>query len=78
MICEETISQMKDGVVVLNFSRDTLVCDDDMAKALESGKVKKYITVFPNPKTVKMKNTILIPHLGASTEESEECVLFWR
>ncbi len=63
---------MKDGVVVLNFARDLLVNDDDMAEALASGKVKKYISDFPNPKVVKMPGAIVIPHLGASTEESED------
>lgn len=72
MINAETIAKMKDGVVVLNFARDLLVNDDDMATALESGKVKKYVTDFPNPKAVNMKNVIAIPHLGASTEESED------
>lgn len=72
MINEDVISSMKDGVVVLNFARDLLVDDDAMAKALESGKVRRYITDFPNPKSVKMKNVIAIPHLGASTEESED------
>ncbi len=72
MINAETIEKMKDGVVVLNFARDLLVNDDDMAAALESGKVRKYVTDFPNPKAVNMKNVIAIPHLGASTEESED------
>lgn len=72
MINAETIGKMKDGVVVLNFARDLLVNDDDMAAALESGKVRKYVTDFPNPKAVNMKNVIAIPHLGASTEESED------
>lgn len=72
MINEETIGKMKDGVIVLNFARDLLVCDDAMAEALERGKVARYVTDFPNPKSVKMKGAIAIPHLGASTEESEE------
>ncbi len=72
MINAETIGKMKDGVVVLNFARDLLVNDEDMAAALESGKVRKYVTDFPNPKAVNMKNVIAIPHLGASTEESED------
>ena len=72
MINAETVGKMKDGVVVLNFARDLLVNDDDMAAALESGKVRKYVTDFPNPKAVNMKNVIAIPHLGASTEESED------
>ncbi len=62
---------MKDGVAIINFARDALVVDDDIKKALESGKVSRYITDFPNPKTVNMKNTIVIPHLGGSTLESE-------
>ncbi len=72
MINAETIGQMKDGVVVLNFARDLLVDDDAMTVALEAGKVRRYVTDFPNPKSVAMKNVIAIPHLGASTEESED------
>lgn len=72
MINGQTIGQMKDGVVVLNFARDLLVDDDAMAAALEIGKVRRYVTDFPNPKSVAMKNVIAIPHLGASTEESED------
>ena len=72
MIDKEAIEKMKDGVVVLNFARDVLVKDDDMAAALASGKVKKYVTDFPNPKSANMENAIVIPHLGASTEESED------
>ena len=72
MINEEAISQMKDGVVILNFARDILVNEEDLSKALGSGKVAKYVSDFPNKTSVKMKNTIVIPHLGASTEESED------
>ena len=72
MINGQTIGQMKDGVVILNFARDLLVDDDAMAAALETGKVSRYVTDFPNPKSVAMKNVIAIPHLGASTEESED------
>lgn len=72
MISEDALSKMKDGVVVLNFARDVLVDEDAMSKALESGKVKKYVTDFPNPKSVHMKNVLVLPHLGASTEESED------
>lgn len=72
MINEEAINQMKDGVVILNFARDILVNEEDLSKALESGKVAKYVSDFPNKTSVKMKNTIVIPHLGASTEESED------
>ena len=67
-----SISKMKDGVVILNYARDLLVNDEDMAQALLSGKVKRYMTDFPNPATARMVNVIATPHLGASTEESEE------
>lgn len=72
MICKNTLSSMKDGVVILNFSRDLLVNDEDMAEALKSGKVKRYVTDFPNTKSAAMDGAIVIPHLGASTEESED------
>ncbi len=72
MFNEATFSLMKDDVYILNFSRDGLVNEADMAAALESGKVGKYITDFPNENTLKMKNVVPIPHLGASTRESEE------
>ena len=68
----DAISKMKDGVVVLNYARDLLVNDADMAKALESGKVRRYMTDFPNRQTAGMTGVIATPHLGASTEESEE------
>ena len=72
MINEEALSQMKDGVIVLNFARDALVDDDAMEAALKSGKVKRYITDFPNDRTAGMEGVVAIPHLGASTEESED------
>ncbi|MGO4886376.1 phosphoglycerate dehydrogenase [Anaerobacillus sp. MEB173] len=72
MFNQETFGIMKEGVHILNFSRGELVNEDDMAVALENGKVGKYITDFPNENTLKMKNTVSIPHLGASTNESEE------
>ena len=72
MINAEALEKMKDGVIVLNFARDLLVDDDAMADALASGKVKRYVTDFPNPKTANMPGCIAIPHLGASTEESED------
>ncbi|MBR7015001.1 MAG: phosphoglycerate dehydrogenase [Lachnospiraceae bacterium] len=71
-INRETIAKMKDGVRFLNFARDALVDDEAMAEALESGKVRVYVTDFPNPAVVKMKNTVIFPHLGASTEEAED------
>ena len=71
-----TFAKMKDGVKILNFSRDFVVNEDDIAAALESGKVSKYVTDFATPKSVRMKNTVVIPHLGASTEEAEDnCAL---
>ena len=72
MINKETISKCKDGVVILNFARGGLVDSDAMLEALESGKVKKYVTDFPDAKLLGIKNVIAIPHLGASTKESEE------
>ena len=72
MLNKEAFDQMKDGVVILNFARDLLVNDDDMKAALESGKVRRYVTDFPNPAVVKMPNVIATPHLGASTAESED------
>ena len=72
MINEQTIAMMKDGVIVLNFARDALVDDDAMEAALKSGKVKRYITDFPNDRTAGMEGVVAIPHLGASTEESED------
>ena len=72
MINAETFTKMKDGVVILNFARDLLVNDTDIEVALKSGKVSKYVTDFPNEKTAKMQGVIAIPHLGASTEESED------
>ena len=68
----EAFSKMKDGVVILNYARDLLVKDDDMEEALKSGKVRKYLTDFPNARTANMDQVIATPHLGASTEESEE------
>lgn len=72
MIDKAAVSQMKDGVVVLNFARDQLVNEADMVEALEQGKVARYVSDFPNPTTAGKKGTICIPHLGASTEESED------
>lgn len=72
MFNKEAFDKMKDGVVLLNFSRDTLVNEDDIKAALESGKVAKYVVDFPNPTTVKLPNTTVTPHLGASTQESED------
>lgn len=72
MINEGAIHMMKGGVRILNLARGTLVNDDDILAALESGKVAAYVTNFPNNKILQGKNVIAIPHLGASTPESEE------
>lgn len=72
MFDKEAFDKMKDGVVFLNFSRDTLVNETDLRAALTSGKVKKYVVDFPNPTTADLPNTIVTPHLGASTQESED------
>ena len=72
MIDAAAIAQMKDGAVFLNFARDTLVNDADMAAALESGKIARYVTDFANAAVVKMPRAIVLPHLGASTDEAEE------
>lgn len=72
MINKDTIAMMKDGVIILNFARDALVNDDDIEEALKSGKVRRYVTDFPNARTAGMDGVLAIPHLGASTEESED------
>lgn len=72
MVNEEAVAEMKDGAVFLNFARDTLVDNAAMAAGLESGKVARYVTDFAVPEVMKMKNAIVLPHLGASTEEAED------
>ncbi len=72
MINADAIASMNDGVIILNFARDALINDEDMAQALGTGKVRKYVTDFPNAKTANMAGVIAISHLGASTEESED------
>lgn len=72
MIDKNAISLMKDNVVILNFARDTLVNSEDIVDALVSGTVKCYVTDFPTPEIAGVKGAIVIPHLGASTEESED------
>lgn len=71
MFNDAMFAKMKDGVRILNFSRDALVDDEAIGRAIESGKVGCYVTDFPNEATVNMKGVIAIPHLGASTPESE-------
>lgn len=76
LIGKELIKKMKDGATILNLSRDGLIDEEALEKALEEGKIKKYITDFANPNVVKMPNTLCFPHLGASTEEAEDnCAL---
>lgn len=72
MINEEAIQMMKENVVVMNFARDLLVDEEAMVKALREGKVKHYVTDFPNTTTAGVKGAIVTPHLGASTEEAED------
>ena len=72
MINKETIAKMKDGVRILNFSRADLVVASDLKEALESGKVAAYVTDFPTEEVIGVKGIVAIPHLGASTEESED------
>ena len=72
MINAEAIAMMKTGVVILNFARDVLVNEEDMLAALDNGKVRKYVCDFPTPATAGKKGCIIIPHLGASTEEAED------
>lgn len=72
MINEDALGRMKDGVVILNYARDLLVDEKAVLEAIRTGKVKRYVSDFPNPTTVGQKGVILTPHLGASTEESED------
>ena len=72
MIDRDAFAKMKDGVVLLNFARDLLVDEEALIDALESGKVKKYVTDFANPIVAGREGILVTPHLGASTEESEE------
>ncbi|NCA95897.1 MAG: 3-phosphoglycerate dehydrogenase [Methanomicrobia archaeon] len=72
MINRESIAKMKDGVVIVNIARDAIVNDEDIKVALESGKVRKYVTDFPNYATANMMGVVAVPHLGASTKEAED------
>lgn len=76
MFNKNVFAQFKERTVLLNYSRDSLVNDEDLLEAIEKGKVAKYVTDFANPNVVKLPNTICMPHLGASTEEAEDnCAL---
>ena len=72
LINEDTIAKMKDGVRILNFARGELVNTDDIKAALESGKVAAYVTDFPSDDIIGVDGVIAVPHLGASTPESED------
>ncbi|HHU22004.1 MAG TPA: 3-phosphoglycerate dehydrogenase [Clostridiales bacterium] len=72
IINAEAIKQMKDGVRIINLARGELVCDEDILAALDTTKVARYVTDFPNGVLAGVPNVVPIPHLGASTPESEE------
>ena len=72
MINAEAIAKMKDGVIILNFARDVLCDEKAVVEAIKAGKVRKYVSDFANPTTAGVDGCIVIPHLGASTEESED------
>lgn len=72
MVGEEAVSKMKRGVILLNFARDVLMDEKAVLKGIRSGRVRKYVTDFPNTITAGQEGCIVIPHLGASTEESED------
>lgn len=72
MINKDAFNKMKDGVILINCARDAIVNDDDLKAAIEAGKVRKYVTDFPNFKTANMDGVVAISHLGASTEEAED------
>ena len=72
MINKNALEKCKDGVIVINAARDALVNDDDMKEALASGRVRRYVTDFPNAKSANTEGVIAISHLGASTEEAED------
>ena len=72
MISQGAIAKMKDGVILLNFARDLLVDEKAVLDGIKAGKIRKYVSDFPNPVTAGKEGCIVIPHLGASTEESED------
>jgi len=72
MINKEAFAKMKDGVIIVNCARDAIVNDDDLEVAIKEGKVRRYVTDFPNHKTANMDGVVAISHLGASTEEAED------
>lgn len=72
MLNKDAIEKMKDGVIILNFARDLLADEEAVISGIKTGKIKKYVTDFPNTITAGAEGCIVIPHLGASTEESED------
>ncbi|MEY8516323.1 3-phosphoglycerate dehydrogenase family protein [Lachnospiraceae bacterium 29-84] len=72
MLNQEAIGMMKDGVVILNFSRDLLADEEAVLAGIQEGKIRKYVTDFPSRITAGQEGCIVIPHLGASTEEAED------
>ena len=72
MLNKDAFAKMKDGVIIVNCARDAIVNDDDLKEAIAAGKVRRYVTDFPNYKTANMDGVVAISHLGASTEEAED------
>ena len=72
MLNKEAFAKMKDGVIIVNCARDAIVNDNDLEEAIKTGKVRRYVTDFPNHKTANMEGVVAISHLGASTEEAED------
>jgi D-3-phosphoglycerate dehydrogenase len=72
MFDEKSFAAMKTGVVLLNFSRDKIVKDQDVLRAVSAGKIRTYVTDFPTERFIGVENVVAIPHLGASTKESED------
>ncbi len=72
MINKEAINKMKDGVVILNFARDLLADEEEVIKGIKAGKIRKYVSDFANPTTAGQEGCIVMPHLGASTDEAED------
>lgn len=72
MICKDSLAMMKDGVRIINLSRADLVCAEDIKAAITEGKVTRYVTDFPTEETINFNGIVTIPHLGASTAESED------
>jgi D-3-phosphoglycerate dehydrogenase len=72
MINKDAIDMMKDGVILINMARDSLVDEKEVIRAIEAGKIRRYVSDFPNSTVAGRRGCITIPHLGASTEEAED------